>query len=214
MIPTRSIMLEDGSVEPCVKLYRPMDEMRFELRQLDETNWEEADERIFAAAWESEVANTPEYSTSTLHIVSGLLLPIWKLLPQDYCRVYRLETDAGERIVGRMIAPSNLAMLCRNFGIGETTVISADHAWEAVIDRSSIIGLSGDMTLRRVRVMNDYRVELCGFSDGMRDWLKAIGLFSEMISWKLCFFIPVNAKGPEILAKLMKRHRLTDVVSR
>lgn len=214
MIPTRSIMLDDGSVQPCVKLYRPMDEIRFELRQLEETNWEEADERIFEAAWESEVANTPEYSTSTLHIVSGLLLPIWKLLPQDYCRVYRLETDEGERIVGRMITPANLTMLCRNFGIEQTTVISPEQAWKSLLDGSSIIGLAGDMTLRRVRVMNDYRVELAGFSDGMRDWLKAIGLFSEMISWKLRFFVPVNAEGPAILAKLMERHRLTDIVSR
>ncbi|MET3793269.1 bifunctional class I SAM-dependent methyltransferase/DEAD/DEAH box helicase [Aquamicrobium terrae] len=214
MIPTRSIMLDDGTVQPCVRLYRPMDEMRYEVRQIEETSWEEADERTFADAWESEVADTPEYSTSTLHVVSGLLLPIWKLLPQDYCRVYRLETDEGERIVGRRIAPSNLMMLCRNFGIEQTTVISPEQAWKSLLDGTSIIGLASDMTLRRVMVMNDYRIELSGFSDGMRDWLRSIGLFSEMISWKLRFFVPATSEGPAILSKLMQRHRLIDVVSR
>ncbi len=214
MVPTRSIMLDDGSIQPRVSLIRPMDELRFEVRQLEETNWEEADEQAFALAWNNEVAAVPEFETSTMHIVSGLLLPIWKLLPQDFCRVRRLQTDDGERIVGRVIAPDRLAGLCRNFGIDQTDVLSADQAWASLLDGSSIVALAGDMTLRRVRVMNDYRVELIGFTDGMRDWLRSIGLFSEMINWKLRFFVPGTDEGAEILAKLMQRHRLVDVARR
>ncbi|MGR9363621.1 strawberry notch-like NTP hydrolase domain-containing protein (plasmid) [Rhizobium leguminosarum] len=214
MVPTRSIMLDDGSIQPRVSLIRPMDELRFEVRQLEETNWEEADEQAFAIAWDTEVAAVPEFSTATMHIVSGLLLPIWKLLPQDFCRVRRLQTDDGERFVGRVIAPDRLAGLCRNFGIDQTMVISPDQAWASLVDGSSIVGLAGGMTLRRVRVMNDYRVELIGFTDGMRDWLRSIGLFSEMINWKLRFFVPVTDEGAVILSKFMQRHRLTDIARR
>ncbi|TAU38941.1 methylase (plasmid) [Rhizobium leguminosarum] len=214
MVPTRSIMLDDGSVQPRVSLIRPMDELRFETRQLEETSWEEADEQAFALAWNTEVAAVPEFSTSVMHIVSGLLLPIWKLLPQDFCRIRRLQTDDGEQIVGRVIAPDRLAGLCRNFGIDQTQVLSGDEAWTVLVDGSSIVGLAGDMTLRRVRVMNEYRVELTGFTDGMRDWLRSIGLFSEMINWKLRFFVPVTDEGTEILSKLMQRHRLVDVARR
>jgi predicted RNA methylase len=214
MVPARSIMLDDGSIQPRVSLIRPMDELRFEVRQLEETSWEEADEKVFSDAWDAEVAAVPEFSTSTMHIVSGLLLPIWKLLPQDFCRVRRLQTDDGERIVGRVIAPDRLTGLCRNFGIDQTMVISPDQAWASLVDGSSIVGLAGDMTLRRVRVMNDYRVELIGFTDGMRDWLRSIGLFSEMINWKLRFFVPVTEEGAAILSKLMQRHRLVDIARR
>ncbi|KAF5881638.1 bifunctional class I SAM-dependent methyltransferase/DEAD/DEAH box helicase [Rhizobium sp. PEPV16] len=214
MVPTRSIMLDDGSVQPRVSLIRPMDELRFETRQLEETSWEEADEQAFVLAWNTDVAAVPKFSTSVVHIVSGLLLPIWKLLPQDFCRVRRLQTDDGERIVGRVIAPDRLAGLCRNFGIDQTQVLAGDQAWTALVDGSSIVGLAGDMTLRRVRVMNEYRVELTGFTDGMRDWLRSIGLFSEMINWKLRFFVPVTDEGAEILSKLMQRHRLVDVARR
>jgi len=214
MIPTRSIMHEDGTVVPRVALIRPMDEIRFELKQLEETNWEEADERIFAGPWDAEIATVPKFSVSTMHIVAGLLLPIWKLLPQDYCRVYRLQTDAGEAIIGRMISSAGLTRLCRNCGIDQTEVVSPEQAWTSVLDGSSVISLAGDITLRRVRIMNDYRVELIGFSDGMRDWLKSIGLFSEMISWKFRFFVPVTDDGPTILKKLTQRHRLLAVESR
>lgn len=214
MVPTRAIMLEDGSIQPRVSLIRPMDELRYEVRQLDDTHWREADEQEFARAWEGEIAGAPEFSTSTLHIVSGLLLPIWRLLPQDYCRVYRLETDKGERVVGRVIAPDALRKLCQNFGIDQTEVVSAEQAWTSLADGSSIVGLAGDMTLRRVKIMSAYRVELIGFTEGMRDWLRANGLFSEMIQWKTRFFIPMTDEGPAILSRLMQRHRLIDVASR
>jgi len=213
-VPTRSVMLDDGSVQPRVALIRPMDEIRFELRQLEETNWAEADEQVFSAAWNTEIANLPEFSVSTMHMVSGLLLPIWKLLPQDFCRVYRLETDEGERIVGRLVSAEGLARLCRNFGLDRTEVISVDQVWQSLLGGSSVVGLAGNMTLRRVRVMNDYRVELSGFTDGMRDRLRSIGLFCEMIAWKLRFFIPTSDEGPAILSRLIEQHRIVDVAGR
>ena len=47
----------------------------------------------------------PEFTDSEIHIVAGLLLPIWKRLPNESTRVYRLQTDAGERIIGRKVSP-------------------------------------------------------------------------------------------------------------
>ena len=213
-IPTRSVMLDDGSIQPRVALIRPMDEIRFEVRQLDETNWQEAGERSFSAAWNAEVADLSEFSVSTMHVVSGLLLPIWKLLPQDYCRVYRLETDEGERIVGRLVSSEGLSRLCRNFGLDQTEVITADQVWQSLLGGSAVVALADNMTLRRVRVMNDYRVELTGFTDGIRDRLRSIGLFSEMIAWKVRFFVPTTDEGPAILSRLIERHRVVDVAGR
>lgn len=213
-IPTRSIMLDDGSVQPRVALVRPMDEIRFEQRQLEETHWEEVDEQGFSAAWSSEVADLPEFSVSTMHVVSGLLLPIWKLLPQDYCRVYRLETDEGERIVGRVISSEGLSRLCRNFGLDQTEAVSAGEVWQSLLAGSAVVALAGNMTLRRVRVMNDYRIELTGFTDGMRDRLRSIGLFSEMIAWKVRFFIPAPNDGQAVLSRLIELHRVVAVAGR
>ncbi|BCG83539.1 strawberry notch family protein [Mesorhizobium sp. 113-3-3] len=214
MMPTRSVMLDDGTIEPRVALIRPMDELRYEVRQLEDTNWDEADEVLFAASWQAEVAKVPQFSDSQLHIITGLLLPIWRLLPQDYCRVFRLQTDDGERIVGRTIAPAHLPALCRNLGLDQVQTISPEQVWAALTNDSSVIGLAGDMTLRRVKVMNDYRVELNGFTDGMCDWLKAIGLFCEMIQWKTRFFVPMTGEAIAILSRLMERHRLVDIASR
>jgi hypothetical protein len=67
---------------------------------------------------------------------------------------------------------------------------------------------------RRSRVMNDYRVELIGFTEAMAPRLKALGLVSEIISWKLRLFIPTSAGGLAILASLLERHTLVGVTDR
>jgi hypothetical protein len=43
--------------------------------------------------------------------------------------------------------------------------------------------------------MANNRIELCGFTDAMRERLGAYGLFHEIISWKLRMFIPADAGG-------------------
>ena len=44
--------------------------------------------------------------------------------------------------------------------------------------------------------------------------LKALGLISEIISWKLRLFIPTGAEGTAILAVLLDRHALVGVTDR
>ncbi|MEY9164544.1 hypothetical protein ABIE78_002663 [Sinorhizobium fredii] len=51
-------------------------------------------------------------------------------------------------------------------------------------------------------------------AEGMRDWWKSIGLFSEMISGRMRFFVPMTEEGPAILGRRIERHRIIDVVSR
>ena len=83
-----------------------------------------------------------------------------------------------------------------------------------LLDDKSIVQLADGLQLRRVRVMNDYRIELSGFTPGMRDRLTAMGLIHEIIAWKLRFFVPVGGSGPVILGRLMDRHPLVSVADR
>jgi hypothetical protein len=145
-----------------------------------------------------------------MHIVTGLLLPIWKRLPHEHCRVYRLQTDAGERVIGRLV---DLGWVAQATDAGMSAVAPAD-AWAAVRDGRSILRLQDGLHLRRVRAMGEHRIELCDFTDGMVDRLKSFGLMSEIISWKLRLFVPIGTSGPNILAKVMGRHPLVGVDDR
>jgi hypothetical protein len=48
----------------------------------------------------------------------------------------------------------------------------------------------------------------------MNDRLKADGLFDEIISWKLRLFVPTDATGTGVLAKLLERHPVVRIAER
>ncbi|MCO5163909.1 MAG: strawberry notch family protein [Mesorhizobium sp.] len=213
-LPTASLMLDDGTVEHRVRLLRPTDELRFGFDALAETHWQPADRKLFCELWQAEVAAVPEFTTSTFHIVTGLLLPIWRRLPDHDCQVYRIQTDTGERIIGRHIAPTMVATMLRNLGVDDVPTLAPDEAWTGLMEGRIGLQLTEGLILRRSRVMNDYRVELIGFTDAMIPRLKALGLISEIISWKFRLFIPTGGQGCAILASLLGRHTLVGVTDR
>jgi predicted RNA methylase len=209
-VPAPSLMLDDGEVERRVRLLRPMERTAIPLAMMAQTHWKEADQAAFARAWDKELAEVPAFTDSDLHIVTGLLLPIWKRLPDDSMRVYRLQTDAGERIIGRLVSPAWVAQTAD----AETPTIAAADAWTAVLDGRTLLDLQEGLHLRRVKVMGEFRVELTGFTDGMVDRLKAMGPISEIISWKLRLFVPTGANGPRIIGALMERYPLVRIADR
>ena len=203
-------MLDDGSVERRVRLLRPMERPAMPLAAMAETHWREAGRDRFTAAWNAELAEVPAFTESRMHIVTGLLLPIWKRLPGEGCRVYRLQTDDGERVIGRLASPAWVA----ESDAGDTPTLSPADAWGTLQDGRTVLELDGGLQLRRARVMSAPRIELVGFTDGMVERLKAIGLNSEIIAWKLRLFVPTGASGPDILAALMQRHPLVRIADR
>ena len=92
--------------------------------------------------------------------------------------------------------------------------IAPSEVWTGVLDGRTILELQDGLSLRRARVMSLHRVELVGFTDGMVDRLKAMGLISEIIAWKLRLFVPTGASGPEILAGLMERYPIVRIADR
>jgi protein strawberry notch len=95
-----------------------------------------------------------------IHVVAGLLLPIWKHLPNESRRVYRFQTDSGERIIGRKVSPAWVASAAE---IGASS-LSPDAAFAALMDRKTVLDLAEGLQLRRVRVMDTNRIELSGFT--------------------------------------------------
>ena len=209
-VPAPSLMLDDGEIERRVRLIRPMEGYNVPLKIMAESHWVETDREAFAAAWRAELAEVPEFTDSTIHIVAGLLLPIWKRLPNESTRVYRLQTDTGERIVGRKVSAAWVASAVAT-GI---STLTPDQVFAVLMDGSAVIDLAEGLQLRRVRIMGANRIELSGFTDTMRDRLCAYGLFHEIISWKLRMFAPTDASGVAIMAKVLERYPIERVVDR
>lgn len=93
-------------------------------------------------------------------------------------------------------------------------VLDADGQVTGMFEVPAGLQPQDGLELRRVRAMGEFRVELSGVTDGMVERLKAMGLISEIISWKLRLFVPTGAAGPAILAHLMERHPLVRVADK
>ena len=208
-VPAASLMDDDGRVEARTRLIRPMTRETLTLDHFERSHWREATTEEFAPVWEAECAQVPEFSDSAFHVITGLLLPIWDRLPAENMRVYRFETEDGERVIGRLVTPEALDRVYQGLGVNGAPALSHQEAWSAVTDRGSVLDLAGDMQVRRSLVMAAHRVELTGFSDGAVGQLKALGLVSEIIAWRLRLFVPTaEDRGPAVLAALLDRHPL------
>ncbi|MDN5787434.1 bifunctional class I SAM-dependent methyltransferase/DEAD/DEAH box helicase [Pseudorhodobacter sp.] len=209
-VPATSLMLDDGTIEPRIRLIRPTEASTFPVKMMEDTHWLEADRATFIAAWSTELVEVPEFSETTLHIVAGLLLPIWKQLPQDETRVYRLQSDAGERIIGRRVSPAWVATTL----VADAPELSAAQVHALVLEGKTVVQLAEGLELHRSRVMGVNRIELSGFTESQKDRLKADGLFSEIIAWKLRLFCPVDTGGITTLDRLIARYPVTGLNTR
>ncbi|WP_249149296.1 PHP domain-containing protein [Bradyrhizobium liaoningense] len=154
-VPATSVMLDDGEIERRVRLIRPMDQHTVPLTTMAESHWDETDCERFASTWLAELAEVPEFTESTIHVVAGLLLPIWKRLPSESTRVYRLQTDAGERIIGRKVSAAWVASVLAT----DAPALTPGAAFAARMEGRTVLDLAEGLQLRRVRVMGAYRIE-------------------------------------------------------
>jgi protein strawberry notch len=214
-VPAASLMQDDGSIEARTRLIRPMARETVTSDEFARSHWRAAPEAEFAPLWEAEVARVPEFAESAFHIITGLLLPIWDRLPAENMRVYRFETDDGERVIGRLVTPEALDRLYQSLprtgslGGAEAPALSPAESWAAVVERAAVLDLAGGLQIRRSLVMGVHRVELTGYQDGAVDRLKALGLTSEIIAWHLRLFVPIaEDRGPAILGAILDRHPL------
>jgi hypothetical protein len=209
-IAASSLMHDDGTILARTRLVRPMLRETIAVDQFAHSHWREAAAAEFTALWHAECARVPEFSESSFHIITGLLLPIWDRLPKENMRVYRFETEDGERVIGRLVTPEALDRVYAGLGVaGAAPALSPQEGWTAVLERGATLDLGGDVQIRRSMVMGAYRVELTGFSDGAVAQLKALGLVSEIIAWRLRLFVPTaEDRGPAIIAALLDRHPL------
>lgn len=131
-------------------------------------------------------------------------------------RVYRLRTDAGEALLGRLVPAEGLDRLYAAFGLdidGDRSVpaLSPGGAYDALC-AGATLHLAGAQTVKRVTLAGGHRLEFIGFPEGALAGLKALGLTAEIVAWRLRVFVPLDPeRGPAILAALLERHSLLRV---
>jgi predicted RNA methylase len=200
-VPAATLMTEEGSPIYRTRIIRPLEAVSFATADFEHKAWTPTDRDTFAELWNAELAAIPEFVTRRFHIATGLLLPIWRLLPDDSPRVYRFQTDDGERVIGRLVGTQFLSAL----GARSTQPRSPDDII-AALNTGNPVTLADNLQLTRRMVMHAPRYELTGFSASAVPLLKSFGLTAELMSYKLRIFVPTGDTTAEILGRLTERY--------
>ncbi len=186
---------DDGAIDERRRLYRPTHREYLRASDLEDGRWREVDEAAFAIAWACEISKIPEFRTSSFYLVTGLLLPIWKDLPEESIAVRRLQTVDGQSLLGRLLHKDELSATLTKLGAGATVSMTPDELSAAILDRGAVAELAGGLTLRRVRVMGGERVEATGFAKHQLEKLKSLGAHTEIANYRLAVYVPTSRMG-------------------
>jgi hypothetical protein len=203
-IPTGSTINDAGAVLPRISLIRPTEKSKLTIEDFDKTSWQAVSFQEWQSRWDEEIAETPQFVCDRFFLICGLLLPIWQKLDAHSMRVYRLETDQGERLLGRVIAPHRMVQMAAALGIDQIK-FSGSEIYQMVLGQRGSYAWTEGRSIRAVSVMGTIRLEVTGaISQALGEQLKAAGCFTEIMNWRTRYFIPVNeAIAPGVIERVI-----------
>ncbi|MDP4540569.1 strawberry notch C-terminal domain-containing protein [Qipengyuania sp. DY56-A-20] len=202
--PSRHFMTEKGELIQRVILHRPLRREYHQLRDLEESAWVECAELRFAKLWLAEAEDSASrLHTETIHLATGLLLPIWSNLPRDYLEVNRIVDLEGRSWLGRIVYDTDVADVLKAFGVNSSVKLTDEAVVKALRENRSItIEQPFGAVLKRSRVAGDLRIEIAGVPADQIEWLKTIGCFTEIIAYRTRIFVPADNPEPVVRALL------------
>lgn len=204
LVPTRSLMADDGTRVARFELVRPLKHGHLTAEQLAESHWEPVNLAEFHELWQAEVDEAKtSHKRERLHLATGLLLPVWDKLPSDYVRVSRISAKDGRSLLGREVPLHCVPDLCQALGLEDDHTFSAEQIVEAVLGagRPMQVRAREVLTLKRSLVNGSQRLELTGWSAARLDWYKAAGCFTEIIRYQTRLFVPTSSAAA-VLAQI------------
>jgi predicted RNA methylase len=205
-VAARSLLLDNGLPLARFELIRPLKHDYMPCDRLPETHWESAGDADFAGAWAAEVREAEAVlRRETIHLATGLLLPVWDKLPGEHLQVIRIAADDGRTLLGREIPVECLGELGEKLGVDGGVDLPPGELSATVLRSGKALPVRGpeQLLLKRALVNGGQRLELGGFSAARLAWYKAQGCFTEIIRYQTRLFVPVD-RAAHVLGQIMK----------
>ena len=162
--------------------------------------------------WNAESAMPQEDDETIFYVVSGTLLPLWDKLPKRRAVVFRMETDEGERILGRVLPEEWVDRFTTRVNALNGAALDPAQTL-ADLERGNIATLANGWAVEGRRLPNgNAAVEVVVTdpdSDQYRTELEADGLVVsfEPLTKKLRFLLPSDPNDRKIAWDKMTQYR-------
>ena len=207
-----SLTAADGRVVERCRLFKPSRKhVTLGADELARSYWQDIDELEFHSLWQAECAKLPAYEEQEKLVLCGLLLPVWKILPETSIRVQRMLCDDGTQLLGRVF-PAETAMDIQALFGKQSETLSPKQLLPSLMDRNRIAVLGNGWRLKRSRIMGEHRLEIADPVRDSRTSFLAMGCVSEIIQHRARYFVPLD-KAESVLAGVLAQALLAKLVS-
>jgi hypothetical protein len=195
----------DGSVVDVMAIYQPVASKL--LQKLDFPEFEkiwmpETPTNQYWKQWQQLIDLAPEFERERIYLICGLLLPVWKQLPDDNPKVFRLQTNDGRILLGRAIDQHQIEKVFANFGLKDLIKLGAEDIFKLVWEHRQVKSV-GHWELQRNYIKGVDRLEILAvYGSDKIERLKALGCFTEIIQHRTKVFIPLD-NAVEIIDRLL-----------
>ena len=185
----------DGSAVDVMAIYQPVSSkswQKLDLPDFEKVWIPEIPTNQYWKQWQQLIDLAPEFDRERIYLICGLLLPVWKQLPDSNPKVFRLQTNDGRILLGRSIDQHQIEKVFSNFGLKDLIKLNAEDIFKLVWEDRQVKSV-GQWELQRNYYKGVDRLEvLAVYGSDKIDWLKALGCFTEIIQHRTKVFIPVD----------------------
>ena len=199
-------VLESGAIQRRMRLLRPTNRVSMAESELRGSRWQNAPERQWRTLWDSEAEGSTGHRTTRFWLVTGLLLPIWRQLEETDMKVYRLTTDSGEKLIGRVLNPAEVRKFRTAMALDPARgpQLSGVEIHNEVRRHGSRHQLVNGWRISGRSHMGARRVEIEGPRHTALEALKRLGCTTEIVSYNTRVFVP----DAETMERLLERYPL------
>ena len=175
-----------------------------------------ADEASAMDLLNEQVAAAPKTKTERKRLIVGAILPIWDRV-QGNAKIVRLQTDAGERMIGRMMTRADADRTLKNLGVGSSVSKMSNEDLLSAIKNGATAVLANGWTISTSVVSGQQRIEIRSksgyFTTGESEILRNQGAFLERIGWQERAFIP-RGEGEPVFARVVTAKPVVDLIEK
>lgn len=201
---TSSTTDKDGNVVSNYKLMGQTTKAEYIPQNRFYGNWTQLNEADVENLWNEEVSKLPSHRQENLHLISGVVLPVWDKLPTENVRIYRVLTSDGEMLIGRVIPENMIDQTLKRLGSSRTKEKIATKDLIDGIKNGNTVLLDNGWKIVQRKVSGENRIEIAGASYEYHDLLKNKGVFAERIQYFTRYFIPADVNTEQVLDEVLK----------
>lgn len=169
----------------------------------DSTKFERVKRELAEELWTKEIENLPPFKEKRVHLITGAVLPVWDKLKGGN-RVFRVTTDAGEQLLGRVIPDRHVADTLRSLGQSVSFNVTPRDLVDDIMQNNHEVKLSNGWVLKRVTLQGEQRIEIIGPDFNTGPVLKDMGVLFERPQYKGRWFIPTGEPNDAaVMGKLL-----------